>query len=222
MITNRISPCHAYIDSSGIFEVRVDRCWQKNGTSNLVPMNATDLIRRLHQHRMWVNDQLLEAVQPLNDEQLHRPMPIGQGTVWRTLTHFLAAEYVWLEALCGNENPLLPGDAPGTLPGNQEGTGAIASLNELRLQWETLDERWNEYLTGLTDDSLNELVYKISTSSGLGKRHGTRRADVLLHVCTHAQYTTAQLVNMLRQLGVTPLPDVMLISLARSESQTAK
>ena len=38
--------------------------------------------------------------------------------------------------------------------------------------------------------------------------------DVLLHVCTHAHYTSAQVVNMLRQVGLDPLPDVMLISLA--------
>lgn len=74
----------------------------------------------------------------------------------------------------------------------------------------------------LSDDSLTDIVYKISTSSGLGKRHGTRRADILLHVCTHAQYTTAQLNNMLRQLGVTPLPESMLISLARKEAAQAE
>jgi uncharacterized damage-inducible protein DinB len=184
-------------------------------------MHASDLIRRLHQHRMWVNGQLLDAVQNLNEKQLRQPMAIGQGSVWKTLTHLLAAEFVWLEALDGNENPLLPGDVPGKLPGNQETGGAIASLDELRSRWRALDERWHDYLAHLTDESLDEVVYKISTSSGLGKRYGTRRGDVLLHVCTHAQYTTAQLVNMLRQLGVTSLPDVMLITLARSESPNA-
>jgi uncharacterized damage-inducible protein DinB len=167
---------------------------------------------------MWANHQLLETVQSLTAEQLRRPLAIGQGSVWKTLTHLLAGEYVWLEALCGNENPLLPGDSPGSLPGNQEGAGAMDSLDDLRAKWHELDGRWNDFLSRLKDESLEEIVFKISTSSGLGKRHGTRRADVLLHVCTHAQYTTAQLVNMLRQLHVTPLPDVMLISLARSES----
>lgn len=181
-------------------------------------MNAADLIRRLHQHRLWVNDRLLQAVCSLTDEQLRQPLAIGQGSVWRTLTHLLAAEYVWLEALLGNESPVMPGDVPGKLPGNQEGEGAIRSLDELASRWEELDERWNQYLDLLTDDDLDEVVYKTSTSSGLGKRHGIRRADVLLHLCTHAQYTTAQLMNMLRQLGVSPLPDVMLITLARQEA----
>jgi uncharacterized damage-inducible protein DinB len=165
---------------------------------------------------MWVNHQLLEAAQSLTEEQLCRPMPIGQGSVWKSLTHLLASDYVWLEALCGNDDPLLPGDAPSKLPGNQQGDNPIASLDELTDKWQKLDLRWSEYLTTLADITLDEIVYKISTSSGLGKRHGTRRADVLLHLCTHAQYTTAQLVNMLRQLGCTPLPDVMLITLARN------
>ena len=44
---------------------------------------------------------------------------------------------------------------------------------------------------------------------------------MLLHLCTHAQYTVAQAVNMLRQAGAEALPDVMLISLARQESENA-
>ncbi|PHQ34796.1 damage-inducible protein DinB [Rhodopirellula bahusiensis] len=181
-------------------------------------MKAIDLIHRLHAHRMWVNRRLREAVRPLSEEQLRKPLAIGQGSVWRTLTHLLAAEYVWLEALLGNESPLLPGDVPGKLPGNQEGEEAIISLDELVSKWEQLDERWGKYFDSLTDNDLDELVYKTSTSSGRGKRLGTRRADILLHVCTHAQYTTAQLMNMLRQLGVSTLPDTMLISLARNEA----
>ena len=57
----------------------------------------------------------------------------------------------------------------------------------------------------------------MSTSSGFGRRLAVRRGDVLLHLSLHAQYTTAQAVNMLRRLGVSPLPDVMLITLARAQ-----
>ena len=82
---------------------------------------------------MWVNHRLLEAVRPLGEEQLRRPLPIGQGSVWRTLTHLIAAESNWLEALLGNEVSLFPGDAPGKLPGNQEGDrgGRIARRTDL-------------------------------------------------------------------------------------------
>lgn len=183
-------------------------------------MNASDLLRRLHHHRIWVNHQLLEITDSLSDEQLHRSLPIGQGSVWKTLTHLMAAEYVWLEALLGNESPLFPGDLPNRLPGNQNGTEAIQSHSELLSRWTELDRRWDAYLESLDDASLHDLVFKISTSSGLGKRHSIQRSDVLIHVCTHAQYTTAQLVNMLRQLECDQLPDVMLITMARQEAST--
>ncbi len=185
-----------------------------------MPASASDLIRRLHAHRMWANSRLLVAVEPLQDEQLRKPLPIGQGSIWKTLTHLYAAEYVWLEALLGDENPVAPGDVADNLPGNQEGNDAVQSLAELAPRWQALDRRWQSYLAALADESLEDIVVKASSLSGLRRRHGTRRADVLLHVCTHAQYTAAQLVNMLRQVGMPALPDVMLISMAREEMAT--
>jgi uncharacterized damage-inducible protein DinB len=180
-------------------------------------MNAVELHRRLHQHRAWVNDNLLTAAASLSEEQLRAPFQIGQGSIWQSLLHLYAAEYVWLEALLGNEDSLVQGDVPGQIPGNQQGEGRIAGLDELRHKWSALEQRWTGYLVSLTPESLQDVVYRKSTRSGLG-RFGTRRSDVLLHVCTHAHYTAAQVVNMLRQTGVEKLPETMLISLARKEA----
>jgi uncharacterized damage-inducible protein DinB len=129
----------------------------------------------------------------------------------------LAAEHVWLEALLGNDNCLFPGDVRGKLPGNQL-DGGIQSFAELREEWQRLEERWQRYLNELAPESLDETVYRISSSINPGQRLAIRRSDVLLHVCTHAHYTAAQVVNMLRQLGVEKLPETMLISLARREN----
>ncbi|MEW4489475.1 DinB family protein [Thalassoglobus sp. JC818] len=180
-------------------------------------MTSSELLVRLHRHRMWSNRRILESTDSLTEHQLHELFAIGQGTVWKTLTHLQAAEYVWLEALLGNDSPVFPGDLPNQLPGNQKDVNPISSLSELKRRWNELDQRWNDYLNCLTDDSLDDLVYKISTSSGQGKRFATRRSDVLLHICIHAQYTTAQLINMLRHLNCSKLPDVMLITMAREE-----
>jgi uncharacterized damage-inducible protein DinB len=179
-------------------------------------MNAVELIQRLHQHWAWVNGNLLTAAATLSDWQLQSPFTIGQGSVWKSLVHLYAAEFVWLEALLGNEEFLVPGDLPGKLPGNQQGEGGITDLADLRRKWSALEERWAGYLAGLSPAALEEVVYRKSVS--LGTRLGTRRSDVLLHVCTHAHYTAAQVVNMLRQTGVASLPETMLISLARHEA----
>jgi uncharacterized damage-inducible protein DinB len=175
-------------------------------------MTAVDVIRRLHEHRLWVNRKLLAAAATISDDALRRSFAIGQGSIWKSLLHLYAAEYVWLEALLGNSDPRVPGDVPGKLPGNQQGDQPIRSLDELQAKWNKLESRWQTYLDGLAAEALDEDVRKITTS---GKEYATRRSDVLLHVCTHAHYTAAQVINMLRQVGAEPLPDTMLISLAR-------
>jgi uncharacterized damage-inducible protein DinB len=87
--------------------------------------------------------------------------------------------------------------------------------DDLRQKWTALEQRWVGYLASLTPTALEELVYR---KGSLG-RFGTRRSDVLLHVCTHAHYTAAQVVNMFRHVGVEKLPETMLISLARHEAK---
>ena len=180
-------------------------------------MKPETLIQRLHQHRQWVNRKLLAAASALSDEQLRQSFPIGQGSIWQSLVHLLAAEYVWLEALHGDENPVLPGDLPGRVPGNQLAGEGIRSFDDLRGRWEALMERWDRYVSTLTSEALEDTVYKRSSFKP-EQRFATRRSDVLLHVCTHSQYTTAQIINMLRQVGVEKLPDPMLISMARQEA----
>jgi uncharacterized damage-inducible protein DinB len=177
---------------------------------------AMGLIERLHQHRAWVNGNLLAAASGVGDEQLRKTFPIGQGSIWKSLVHLYAAEFVWLEALLGDDDPVMEGDLPGRIPGNQLGEGGFKSLEELRQKWMRLEERWKAYLAHLKVENLDEPVYKVAFSTG--QRVATRRLDVLLHVCTHAQYTTAQVVNMLRHVGVAKLPETMLISLARQEA----
>jgi uncharacterized damage-inducible protein DinB len=176
---------------------------------------AVLLVQRLHQHRNWVNGNLILAAEGLSEEALEREFAIGQGSVWKSLVHLYAGEFVWLEALLGNDDPVVQGDVRGKIPGNQLGDGGFRSLVELREKWRLLQERWEKYLAELKPETLEEAVYKVAFSTG--RRVATKRFDVLLHVCTHAQYTTAQIVNMLRHVGVQKLPETMLITLARQE-----
>ena len=141
-------------------------------------MNAVELLQRLHQHRAWVNGNLLTAAATLSEGQLRSPFQIGQGSIWKSLAHLYAAEYVWLEALLGNDDLLVPGDVPGKLPGNQQGEGGITGLDDLQQKWSSLEQRWVGYLASLTPEALEALVYRKSTSAGMEKRFATRRGDV--------------------------------------------
>lgn len=182
-------------------------------------MNAVTPIVRLHQHRLWSNDQLREACRPLSEKQLRQEHAIGQGTLWRTLCHMYAAEFVWLKALCGTAEALAPGDVADDLPGNQKGPDAARNLLQLNGRWDELNGQWESYLYGLTPEKLSKKIYKKPSRGVQTQVVGASTMDVLLHVCTHAQYTTAQAVNMLRHLGIEKLPPTMLITLAREEAK---
>lgn len=180
-------------------------------------MDAVNLVRRLHQHRAWVNQNLLRTTAELPEQKLHAQFPIGQGSIWKSLLHLYAAEYGWLAAMEGDDHAVVPGDVPGKIPGNQLGEGGITGFDDLKQKWSALDQRWDAYLTKLNPTALDETISKVSASAG-GQRFYARRSDALLHVCTHAQYTAAQVVNMFRQNGVEKMPDVMLMALARQEN----
>ena len=107
------------------------------------------------------------------------------------------------------------------MEGNPEGPSPFgiefASLAQLETDWAALEHRWPGFLERLTDVDLERPIAKRSTSSGAGGMHVTPMYDVLLHVPLHAQYTLAQLANMLRHLG-RPAPfDPMLITMSRAE-----
>ncbi len=74
-------------------------------------------------------------------------------------------------------------------------------------------------LETLTVAALDQPVRKASSSQP-DRIAVTPAFDVLLHVCTHAQYTSAQAVNMLRQLGADT-PDLQLITMSRDEQMRA-
>ena len=117
----------------------------------------------------------------------------------------------------GDDDPCCPGDVRGKLPGNQLGEGGPRSLAELREAWTTLQQRWQDYAAGLAEESLDDPVAKTSVIVPVGARLVVPRAEVILHVCLHAHYTTAQVVNILRQLGVETFPKTMLTQLIWQE-----
>ncbi len=182
-------------------------------------MNAADVIRRLHQHRIWANLHLREAVAKLSPEALRQTFAIGQGSIWKSLLHLYAAEYVWLESLSGNEAGVAPGDVAGKLPGNQEGPDPIATLEKLEADWTALDARWQNYLAGLPVEALDQPVVKTAVLWQAGwaaiDDAPQRCATACLHACRVHHGTSGE--HAAPELGGTPLPDPMLISMARQE-----
>jgi uncharacterized damage-inducible protein DinB len=167
-------------------------------------MEAIQILHRLHQYRAGCNRQLLHACRALSAAQLHAPFVIGQGSVWTSLVHLLAADSLWLDAFEGRPDSPVPGEAD------------FKDLQELADRWADLDRRWLDALARLDSSDLERPVLRAKLRN---QRFTLDRVDAHLHVCTRATYTAAQVVNVPCRLGVASLLNCMLVAMAYAEGR---
>ncbi len=154
-------------------------------------MPTSDPIEILLSQNRWATRKLLERCADLSPEQFHHRFEMGPGSLHDTITHILGAMRGWGDLLAGREQrPRLEG--------------------EQRTPQELL-----ELLDELADDleasaRAHPLDGQVSGSRG-GRSYTFSRGGVLAHVTTHGMHHRAQCLNMLRQLGVDPLPPAAVV-----------
>lgn len=138
-------------------------------------------------HNRWANRQMLDACAKLTNGQLHQPFEMGLGSLHDTLAHIAGAQRGWATMLAGAE------------PKPRIEKGGPYTLDQLR---SLFDEATQELEDALAAHPLDA----IATTERDGKRYAFARGGVLTHVTTHSMHHRAQALNMLRHLGVDPLP----------------
>lgn len=152
-------------------------------------MAESDLLEILLSHDRWASVQILEACEGLSADQFGRRFDMGPGSLHDTLTHVVGAMRTWTETLAGAEaRPRLEADGQRRTP------------QQIR---ELLEESWRAFATEARRQPLAETVVRRLRD---GRTLSFTRGAVIAHVTTHGMHHRAQCLNMLRQLGVTPLP----------------
>ena len=164
-----------------------------------------DLLDRLLGHDAWTTRQLLLRCRDLTDEQLDREFDIGHRTVRATLLHIIRNVEVWSGLMVGK---LPPGDR-GARPQGRSVSELIARLDlaaadlgrvaRAVAQRDGWDERWLDSL----DNPPSEKTY----------------GGAIAHVLTHSMHHRAQLLYMLRRLGVEDLPEGDVLSWEQQAGQ---
>ncbi|MDX2016739.1 MAG: DinB family protein [Planctomycetota bacterium] len=165
------------------------------------PAPTADPMLILALHDRWATRQLLDACEKLAPEQLHRKFEMGIGSLHDTLIHDAAAVRVWAETLLR---------APAT-------------------PWPSNDPRPVSELRAMAEAAF-DLLARAAAAGPMGEtfertRQGVTtvytRATILCHVHTHSMHHRAQCLNMLRQLGVNPLPQSSVVEWSRAGAPTA-
>ncbi len=151
-------------------------------------MPTSDPLQILLAHDKWATRQILDACANLSAEQFDQRFAIGPGSLRDTITHMLGAMRVWTQVLAGQEvGPRLEQD------------GQRHSPAELSALLQTI-------AAGLTAQAHRLPLTDMASRTRDGKVFQFTRGAVLVHITTHGMHHRAQCLNMLRQLGVTPLP----------------
>lgn len=147
--------------------------------------NPTDILLA---HDAWATRNIIDACSKLTDDQFHQRFEMGPGSLHDTIEHVLAAMRICTDLLASR--PVRP---------RLEQPGSRRSLAELR---QLLDASAADLARQVSAHPLDGIVSRERN----GKTYFFTRGAVLTHVATHGMHHRAQCLNMLRHLGIAPLP----------------
>ena len=152
-------------------------------------MWGVDLLDRLLGHDAATTRELLVRSRGFGDEQLDRRFAIGPGSLRATFVHIIWNMEAWTDLMCGRPVRPKPAGAAASVE------GLIGRLDAVAVEFADLarrvrDEgRWDALFA-----DTEEAVPRMKTLGG-----------GIAHVITHSMHHRAQVLNMMRQLGVGEL-----------------
>lgn len=168
-------------------------------------MNRDD-IQFLYKYNRWANAAVFQSVTPLSPEEFTRQLGGSFPSVRDTLVHIMAAEWIWLRRWKG-VSPRALFDSDG-----------FPTVDSIRAKWSEIETEQMEFVNGVTEDMLKEIVAYVNTR-GQPWRYPLGR--LMQHLVNHSSYHRGQITNFLRLLGAEPKPTDLLIYLDVEGRETA-
>jgi uncharacterized damage-inducible protein DinB len=150
-------------------------------------MATSDPLAILLAHDRWATRQILDACTKLPPEQFHQRFEMGPGSLHDTILHMFGAMRAWTQMLAGET------------PGPRLETTGPKSVEELLGLLETCADA---FAAQVRRSPFDETIVRVRD----GKSYTFTRGAVFTQVVTHGMHHRAQCLNMLRRLGVAPLP----------------
>ena len=148
-----------------------------------------DLLDRLAGHDAWTTRELLLRSRGLTDEQLDRRFEIGHGSLRATFDHVVWNVEVWTDLMCRRPVRRHPGPAATTVLRLIERLDAASADFAAMARRVTDEGRLDERFADTVEDP------PVMHTFGAG----------IAHVITHGMHHRAQVLNMMRHLGMNDL-----------------
>lgn len=148
---------------------------------------------RTYDYLALARSRLFEKIRPLGPEPWLRLFPIGPGSIAKTLTHTMMSERYYMQRLTGRAVPPYE-----QWPIREESPPSFV----------VLEAAWNEQAVS-TRAALaavpcwdEPLVYTVTNDRGGREEVGATVTDIFTQLALHEVHHRAQVMNMLRGLGV--------------------
>lgn len=156
-------------------------------------MGKSEPLDILLTHDAHATGLVIDACRGLSEEDFHRPLGMGVGSLHDTIRHILSAMRGWTDMLSGRAEPRARLEAEGNKTCDELRGLLDAAAAELRAEAERLP------------------MDAVARGSRGGRDFAFTRGGIFTHVTTHGMHHRAQCVHMLKRLGVEPLPEVSVV-----------
>ncbi len=149
-----------------------------------------NILQQLLHHDFWTTLQLIDRCAKLSDSELDKEFNIGHQTIRATVNHMVRNVDVWSAVISDTDisSPLQQTPGPTIKSLRMRLCGAFEQLRATALRVEN-DGRWNEEFIDPVDGKTKQRGLAIS------------------HIITHSMHHRAQLLYMMRCVGLSDLPE---------------
>ena len=163
-------------------------------------MRFTESLHAVASYDLWANEQFALSLQNLTDQQFNAEIPSSFPSILKTVAHIHGAEGVWHQRL-ENVTPTVFYKLSENANGNEE-----------LVKWLNVTRGLTNLVLSYTEAQLMEsCTYTVMN----GNTYTSPRWQMIQHCFNHSTYHRGQLVTMMRQVGVTAIPNTDLISYYR-------
>jgi len=151
-------------------------------------MNKQDILI-LYQYNQWANAKILTTAENVTQEQYLAPASFPHGGLRGTLVHTLFAEWIWRKRWEGTSPTvrLKPEDFP--------------TFESLCTRWAEEEKQLMDFVSGLTDERLNNTFNYTNTS---GKAFSRILWQAMAHLVNHGTQHRTEAAAMLTDFGHSP------------------
>ncbi len=152
-------------------------------------------------YNLWANKQFVKMIEKLSNDQVNTVIAGSFPSIRETVIHIYMAEFVWNERLRMADKIVLPN--------NYLDTDCNIAFENLLMQSDNL----HSFVKKQTSEEAftHEVIYRDMKNT----QYKNSVAKMLTHVCNHSTFHRGQLINFMRNQGISKLESTDYIHYCR-------